>query len=139
MRLFLQVEETLNQRTELLSSYYLSTKKDHVNEALRLIQTMRLRKFKGSRTEMCLLRVIFSHSPNLERMIIEQEIKLEGFAVTKMPEMQLMELLLAKSPMLVRMLIKLDRTVAESARAKILARVSKIKSASPKAEVEVIF
>ncbi|XP_049405300.1 F-box/LRR-repeat protein At3g26922-like [Solanum stenotomum] len=67
-----KVDETLNQRTELLSSYYLSTKKDYVNEALRLIQTMRLRKFKGSITEMCLLRVIFSHSPNLERMIIEQ-------------------------------------------------------------------
>ncbi|WMV28759.1 hypothetical protein MTR67_022144 [Solanum verrucosum] len=68
-----------------------------------------------------------------------REIKLEGFAVTKMPEMQLMELLLARSLMLVRMLIKLDRTVAESAKAKILTRVSKIKSASPKAEVEVIF
>ncbi|XP_049346828.1 F-box/FBD/LRR-repeat protein At1g13570-like [Solanum verrucosum] len=67
-----KVDEILNQRTELLSSHYLSTKKEHVNEALRLIQTMKLRKFKGSRTEMCLIRVIFSHSPNLERMIIEQ-------------------------------------------------------------------
>ncbi|KAH0672175.1 hypothetical protein KY284_023262 [Solanum tuberosum] len=74
----LKVDETLNQRTELLSSYYLSTKKDRVDEALRLIQTVRLRKFKGSRTEMCLIRVIFSHSPNLERMIIEQCEKLEN-------------------------------------------------------------
>lgn len=70
MTLFLQVDETLNQKRELLS--YLSMKKKCVDEALRLIQTLRLRKFKGSRIEMCLIRVIFSHSPNLERMIIEQ-------------------------------------------------------------------
>ncbi|XP_004239345.1 F-box/LRR-repeat protein At3g26922-like [Solanum lycopersicum] len=65
-----KVDETLNQKRELLS--YLSMKKKCVDEALRLIQTLRLRKFKGSRIEMCLIRVIFSHSPNLERMIIEQ-------------------------------------------------------------------
>uniref|UniRef100_M1DBZ3 Ubiquitin-protein ligase n=2 Tax=Solanum tuberosum TaxID=4113 RepID=M1DBZ3_SOLTU len=65
-----KVDETLNQRTELLS--YLSMEKDRVNEALRLIQTVRFRKLKGSSTEMYLIRVMFSHSPKLERIIIEQ-------------------------------------------------------------------
>nr|XP_016501096.1 PREDICTED: F-box/FBD/LRR-repeat protein At1g13570-like isoform X1 [Nicotiana tabacum] len=67
-----------------------------------------------------------------------REVKLEGFIGTK-PEMQLVELLLAKSPALVRILIKLSRSAKDSARAKILAVLSKIKLASPKAEVDFIF
>ncbi|KAG5604520.1 hypothetical protein H5410_026012, partial [Solanum commersonii] len=65
-----KIDETLSQRTDLLC--YLSMEKDHVNEAMRLIQTVRLRKFKGSSTGMYLIRVLFSHSPKLVRMIIEQ-------------------------------------------------------------------
>ncbi|XP_016509662.1 F-box/FBD/LRR-repeat protein At1g13570 isoform X1 [Nicotiana tabacum] len=50
------------------------------------------------------------------------------------PEMQLMKLLLAKSPRLVRMLIE-PCLVEESATVKILAELTKLKRASPKAEV----
>ncbi|XP_019257693.1 PREDICTED: F-box/FBD/LRR-repeat protein At1g13570-like [Nicotiana attenuata] len=50
------------------------------------------------------------------------------------PEMQLMKLLLAKSPRLVRMLIE-PCLVEESATIKILAELTKFKRASPKAEV----
>lgn len=68
--LFLQVDETLKDSTKLL--FYLSMEEDQVNEALKLIQIVRLRKFKGSSTEMYLIRVLISHSKTLERMIIEQ-------------------------------------------------------------------
>uniref|UniRef100_A0A3Q7G955 Uncharacterized protein n=1 Tax=Solanum lycopersicum TaxID=4081 RepID=A0A3Q7G955_SOLLC len=44
-RLCLQIDETLSQRTELLS--YLTMEKDRVNEAMRFV---RLRKFKGPST-----------------------------------------------------------------------------------------
>ncbi|MCD7449948.1 hypothetical protein HAX54_002473 [Datura stramonium] len=75
----------------------------------------------------CFSNVTFNHL---------REVKSEGFRGTE-PEMQLMELLLAKSPMLVRMFIKLYRPVEESARAKILAKLSKVKAASPKAELNI--
>ncbi|XP_060215023.1 F-box/FBD/LRR-repeat protein At1g13570-like [Lycium barbarum] len=50
------------------------------------------------------------------------------------PEMQLMKLLLAKSPKLVRMLIK-PCLVEDSATVKVLAELTKFQRASPKAEV----
>uniref|UniRef100_A0A3Q7GCG4 Uncharacterized protein n=1 Tax=Solanum lycopersicum TaxID=4081 RepID=A0A3Q7GCG4_SOLLC len=65
-----KVDETLKDSTKLL--FYLSMEEDQVNEALKLIQIVRLRKFKGSSTEMYLIRVLISHSKTLERMIIEQ-------------------------------------------------------------------
>ncbi|XP_019234276.1 PREDICTED: uncharacterized protein LOC109214783 [Nicotiana attenuata] len=67
-----------------------------------------------------------------------REIKIEGFIDTE-HEMEFMKLLLAKSPVLVRMFVKFCRPVEESARAKMLARLSKVKRASPKAEVNFIF
>ncbi|PHT37895.1 Protein root UVB sensitive 4 [Capsicum baccatum] len=66
----LKVDETLRDSKKLLS--YLSMKKDCVDEALRMMRTMRLMKFKGSSTEMYLIRVFISHSKNFERVIIEQ-------------------------------------------------------------------
>ncbi|KAH0675349.1 hypothetical protein KY285_023150 [Solanum tuberosum] len=65
-----KVDETLRDSMKLLS--YLSREEDRVEEALGMIRTMRLRKFKGSSTEMYLIRVLISHSKKLERMIIEQ-------------------------------------------------------------------
>ncbi|XP_009611095.2 F-box/LRR-repeat protein 25-like [Nicotiana tomentosiformis] len=46
----LEVDETLSQTTKLLS--YLSREENHVNEALRMIRTVRLRKFKGSKEQL---------------------------------------------------------------------------------------
>ncbi|KAH0672172.1 hypothetical protein KY284_023259 [Solanum tuberosum] len=66
-------DETSRDSAKLLS--YLSMEEDRVNEALKLIQTVRLRKFKGSSTEMYLIRVLISHSKKFERMIIEQSDK----------------------------------------------------------------
>ncbi|WMV28774.1 hypothetical protein MTR67_022159 [Solanum verrucosum] len=37
-----------------------------------MIQTVRLRKFKGTTSEMYLIQVMLAHSMKLERMIIEQ-------------------------------------------------------------------
>ncbi|XP_060215833.1 uncharacterized protein LOC132642825 [Lycium barbarum] len=65
-----------------------------------------------------------------------RSIKLEGIAGTK-PEMELVKLLLAKSPMLVRMLIqpKIGNESAET-RLKLLREITKFPRASPKAEVD---
>ncbi|KAH0756285.1 hypothetical protein KY290_026555 [Solanum tuberosum] len=68
-----KANETSRNSAKLLS--YLSMEEDLVNEALKLIQTVRLRKFKGSSTEMCLISVLISHSKKIERMIIEQSDK----------------------------------------------------------------
>ncbi|PHU05193.1 hypothetical protein BC332_26015 [Capsicum chinense] len=68
-----KVDETLRDSKKLLS--YLSMEKDCVDEALRMIRTMRLMKFKGSSAEMYLIRVFISHSKNLERMILSSAIK----------------------------------------------------------------
>ncbi|XP_059315439.1 F-box/FBD/LRR-repeat protein At1g13570-like [Lycium ferocissimum] len=51
---------------------YLSKAKNEVREALRMIRTVRLRKFKGKTTEMYLIEAMLAHSPKLERMIVEQ-------------------------------------------------------------------
>ncbi|KAM3237909.1 F-box/FBD/LRR-repeat protein isoform X2 [Capsicum chacoense] len=65
-----KVDETICHSEELFD--YLSKAENQVNEALGMIQTVRLRKFKGTTTEMYLIQVILAHSPKLERMIIEQ-------------------------------------------------------------------
>ena len=54
------------------------------------------------------------------------------------PELQLMKLLLAKSHVLVRMLIEPFRPVKDSATVKILAELPKFQRASPKAEVRFL-
>lgn len=69
--ILLQVGDTPSNTTELLSNYF-SEPRNLVNEALKMIKTVRLRKFKGSRVEMCLVRLLLAHSLNLEKMIIEQ-------------------------------------------------------------------
>ncbi|XP_060183187.1 F-box/FBD/LRR-repeat protein At1g13570-like [Lycium barbarum] len=61
---------TQSQTTELFS--YVSNEQNHVDEALREIRTVRLGKFKGSRSEMYFIEVLLAHSPKLERMIVEQ-------------------------------------------------------------------
>ncbi|XP_075096979.1 F-box/FBD/LRR-repeat protein At1g13570 [Nicotiana tabacum] len=66
-----RVGDTPSNTTELLSNYF-SEPRNLVNEALKMIKTVRLRKFKGSRVEMCLVRLLLAHSLNLEKMIIEQ-------------------------------------------------------------------
>ncbi|KAK4715830.1 hypothetical protein R3W88_014168 [Solanum pinnatisectum] len=65
-----KVDETIRHTDELLD--YLSEAVNEVSEALRMIRTVRLRKFKGTSTEMYLIKVMLAHSPKLERMIIEQ-------------------------------------------------------------------
>uniref|UniRef100_A0A3Q7G959 FBD domain-containing protein n=1 Tax=Solanum lycopersicum TaxID=4081 RepID=A0A3Q7G959_SOLLC len=49
------------QKAELLS--YLSMEQDCMNEALRMVRIVRLRKFKASSTEIYLRSVIISHPP----------------------------------------------------------------------------
>ncbi|XP_018634010.1 F-box/FBD/LRR-repeat protein At1g13570-like [Nicotiana tomentosiformis] len=53
-------------------SSYLSKAESHLNEALRMIQKMRVKEFKGSRAEMYLIKLLLAHSPKLEKMIVEQ-------------------------------------------------------------------
>ncbi|XP_016488395.1 F-box/FBD/LRR-repeat protein At1g13570 isoform X2 [Nicotiana tabacum] len=53
-------------------SSYLSKAESHVNEALSMIQKMRVKEFKGSRAEMYLIKLLLAHSPKLEKMIVEQ-------------------------------------------------------------------
>ncbi|XP_059315811.1 uncharacterized protein LOC132066524 [Lycium ferocissimum] len=65
-----KVDETARHTTELFD--YLSKTGNEVSEALNMIQTVRLRKFKGTSTEMYLIKVILAHSPKLARMVIEQ-------------------------------------------------------------------
>ncbi|TMW93572.1 hypothetical protein EJD97_011479 [Solanum chilense] len=65
-----KVNETICYADELLD--YLSEAVNEVSKALRMIRTVRLRKFKGTSTEMYLIKVLLAHSPKLERMIIEQ-------------------------------------------------------------------
>lgn len=52
--------------------YYLSEAENEASEAPMMIQTVRLRKFKGTTSEMYLIQVMLAHSMKLERMIIEQ-------------------------------------------------------------------
>ncbi|XP_059285488.1 F-box/FBD/LRR-repeat protein At1g13570-like [Lycium ferocissimum] len=69
-----------------------------------------------------------------------REVKLESGTIS-MPVMQLIKLLLAKSPVLVRILIRLEYPSAANERhdlrLKILAKVSNFLHASPKADVDV--
>uniref|UniRef100_M1DVH0 Ubiquitin-protein ligase n=1 Tax=Solanum tuberosum TaxID=4113 RepID=M1DVH0_SOLTU len=65
-----KVDETIRHTDELLD--YLSEAVNEVIEALRMIRTVRLTKFKGTTTEMYLIKVMLAHSPELERVIIEK-------------------------------------------------------------------
>ncbi|XP_059315547.1 uncharacterized protein LOC132066206 [Lycium ferocissimum] len=60
-----KVDETLSQTTKLLS--YLSKEQSHVNEALRMIRTVKLRKFKGS-----------SFSPPLTKQSMAKKLKVRS-------------------------------------------------------------
>ncbi|KAH0681696.1 hypothetical protein KY289_019448 [Solanum tuberosum] len=68
-----KVDKTVYHTTELFD--YLSKAEKEVSEALKMIRTVRLGKFKGTSTEMYLIQVILSHSPKLERMIIQQKMQ----------------------------------------------------------------
>ncbi|WMV22722.1 hypothetical protein MTR67_016107 [Solanum verrucosum] len=68
-----KVDKTVYHTTELLD--YLSKAEKEVSEALKLVRTVRLGKFKGTSTEMYLIQVILAHSPKLERMIIQQKMQ----------------------------------------------------------------
>lgn len=54
---------------------YLSKAEKKVSEALKLIRTVRIGKFKGTVTEMYLVQVILAHSSKLERMIVQQKMQ----------------------------------------------------------------
>ncbi|KAJ8547703.1 hypothetical protein K7X08_011289 [Anisodus acutangulus] len=60
-------------------------------------------------------------------------------AIGSKPEMQLIKLLLAKSPVLVRMLIIACGFVKKSATIKILTELTKFQRASPKAVVDYTY
>ena len=51
---------------------YLFKVEDEISKALSVIQTIKLKKFKGKNTEMLLKQIVLAHSPELERMIVEQ-------------------------------------------------------------------
>ncbi|XP_015162732.1 putative F-box/FBD/LRR-repeat protein At4g13965 [Solanum tuberosum] len=68
-----KVDKTVYHTTELFD--YLSKAEKEVSEALKMIRTVRLGKFKGTSTEMYLIQVILAHSPKLERMIIQQKMQ----------------------------------------------------------------
>ncbi|KAH0756801.1 hypothetical protein KY290_020294 [Solanum tuberosum] len=68
-----KVDKTVYHTTELFD--YLSKAEKEVSEALKLVRTVRLGKFKGTSTEMYLIQVILAHSPKLERMIIQQKVQ----------------------------------------------------------------
>ncbi|KAK6789043.1 hypothetical protein RDI58_012842 [Solanum bulbocastanum] len=63
------VDATRNHSSELL--YYLKAHDQVISEVLRIIRTVRLRKFKGTAIEMYLVEVIIDNSPNLKRMNIK--------------------------------------------------------------------
>uniref|UniRef100_M1CCP3 FBD domain-containing protein n=1 Tax=Solanum tuberosum TaxID=4113 RepID=M1CCP3_SOLTU len=64
-----------------------------------------------------------------------RSVKFEGITGKK-PEMEIVKLLLAKSPMLVRMLIQLNKENGSAeTRLKVLTEITKFPRASPKAEV----
>ncbi|KAG5604504.1 hypothetical protein H5410_025996 [Solanum commersonii] len=64
------VDETIHHTDELVD--YFSEAVNEVSEALRIIRTVRLRKFKGTTTEMSLIIVMLGLCLKLERMIIEE-------------------------------------------------------------------
>ncbi|KAK4720427.1 hypothetical protein R3W88_010660 [Solanum pinnatisectum] len=68
-----KVDKTVYHTTELFD--YLSKVEKEVSEALTMIRTVRLGKFKGTSTEMYLIQVILAHSPKLERMIIQHKVQ----------------------------------------------------------------
>ncbi|KAH0730114.1 hypothetical protein KY289_001302 [Solanum tuberosum] len=68
-----KVDKTVYHTTELFD--YLSKAEKEVSEALKMVRTVRIGKFKGTSTEMYLIQVILAHSPKLERMIIQQKIQ----------------------------------------------------------------
>ncbi|KAM3283335.1 hypothetical protein P3S67_026980 [Capsicum chacoense] len=96
-------------------------------ERLYLYMLMRSSKLSYA---LCLIR----SSPYLESLEIQAHVKLRYLSGTA-PEMQLIKLLLAKSPELVRMLIDIQVDVSLEARLKIHAEVSNFLRASPEAEV----
>ncbi|KAK4715829.1 hypothetical protein R3W88_014167 [Solanum pinnatisectum] len=64
-----KVDATRNHSSELF--YYLKAHDQVISEVLRMIRTVRLRKFKGTAIEMYLVEVIIDNSPNIKRMNIE--------------------------------------------------------------------
>ncbi|KAH0678105.1 hypothetical protein KY284_019190 [Solanum tuberosum] len=68
-----KVDKTVYHITELFD--YLSKAEKEVSEALKMVRTVRLGKFKGTSTEMYLIQVILAHSTKLERMIIQQKMQ----------------------------------------------------------------
>uniref|UniRef100_K4BNJ4 Uncharacterized protein n=2 Tax=Solanum lycopersicum TaxID=4081 RepID=K4BNJ4_SOLLC len=68
-----KVDKTVYHTIELFD--YLSKAEKKVSEALKLIRTVRIGKFKGTVTEMYLVQVILAHSSKLERMIVQQKMQ----------------------------------------------------------------